>query len=89
MMRYMRDSGYLAMLSASDRQRLLLFFITLRITASTQEAIACLFESSPPQLAEQMLAQVGVRSTIGSRPKPHTSHRIPPSAPGAAVLPER
>ena len=61
MMRYMRDSGYLAMLSASDRQRLLLFFITLRITASTQEAIACLFESSPPQLAEQMLAQVGVR----------------------------
>ena len=41
MMRYMRDSGYLAMLSASDRQRLLLFFITLRITASTQEAIAC------------------------------------------------
>ena len=50
----MRDSGYLAMLSASDRQRLLLFFITLRITASTQEAIACLFESSPPQLAEQM-----------------------------------
>ena len=58
MMRHMRDSGYLAMLSASDRQRLLLFFITLRITASTQEAIACLFESRRPQLAEQIGARL-------------------------------
>ena len=77
MMRYMRDSGYLAMLSASDRQRLLLFFITLRITASTQEAIACLFESSPPQLAEQMLAQVGarlLRFSLPRDPRSHTPH---------------
>ena len=45
-MRVLRDCAYLSLLTDADRGRMLLFLLQLRVSAATQEAIACLFESS-------------------------------------------
>jgi len=61
LMRMLRDCGYLSLLTDADRGRMLLFLLQLRVSAATQEAIACIFESSSPMQSEALMRHVGVR----------------------------
>ncbi len=60
-MRLLSITSYLSRLSDADRGRILLFLLQLRVSAATQEAIACLFESSSPAQSEALMRHVGVR----------------------------